>query len=74
MADMLSHFDVDLLYTSSNAFIFAFPKLFVHVSNSEGIWDASLRFLCKRFSKSIKNNNQSRIIYRDDDIAKLVKT
>ena len=34
----------------------------------------SLGFLLKRFSKSIENNNHSRIIYRNDNIAKLVKT
>ena len=36
--------------------------------------DASLGFLRERFSKSIENNNHSRIIYRNDDIAGLVKT
>ena len=36
--------------------------------------DASLGFLRERFSKSIENNNHSRIIYRNDDIARLVKT
>ena len=28
----------------------------------------------ERFSKSIENDNHSRIIYRNDDIARLVKT
>ena len=36
--------------------------------------DASFGFLRQRLSKSIENNNDSRIIYRNDDIAKLVKT
>ena len=30
-------------------------------------------FLPKRFSKSIENNNHSRIIYRNGNIAELVK-
>ena len=36
--------------------------------------DASLGFPRGRLSKSIENNNHSRIIYRNDDIARLVKT
>ena len=31
-------------------------------------------FLRERFSKSVENDNYSRIIYRNDDIARLVKT
>ena len=34
----------------------------------------SLGFLRERFSKSIENNNHSRIIDRDDDIARLVNS
>ena len=33
-----------------------------------------LGFLRERFSKSGENNNHSRIIYRNDNIARLVKT
>ena len=36
--------------------------------------DTSLGFLRERFSKSVENNNHSRIIYRNDNIARLVKT
>ena len=50
------------------------PKLFVHVFNEESEWDTSLGFLCERFSKRVENNNHSRIIYRNDNIARLVKT
>ena len=32
------------------------------------------RFLPERFSKSMENNNHSRIIYRNDNIASPVKT
>ena len=32
-----------------------------------------LGFLPEQFSKSIERNNHSRIIYRNDDIARLVK-
>ena len=46
------------------AFTISFPKLFVHVFNRESQWDTSLGFLRERFSKSIENNNHSRIIYR----------
>ena len=35
---------------------------------------ASLGFLLERFSKGIENNNHSRIIYGNDNIARLVKT
>ena len=31
-------------------------------------------FLRERFSKSVENDNYSRIIYRNDNIARLVKT
>ena len=33
-----------------------------------------LGFLRERFSKSVENNNHSRIIYRNDNIARLGKT
>ena len=58
----------------SAAFTFSFPKLFVHVFNRESQWDSSLGFLPERFSKSIENNNHNRIIYRNYNIARLVKT
>ena len=58
----------------SNAFTFAFPKLFVHIFNRESLWDAFWDFCASDFSKSIGNNNHSRIIYCNDDTARLVKT
>ena len=58
----------------STAFTFSFPKLFVHVFNRESYWDTSLGFLPERFSKSIENNNHSRMIYRNDNITRLGKT
>ena len=36
-------------------------------------WNSSLGFLPERFSKSIENNNHSRIIYLNDNIARLGK-
>ena len=36
--------------------------------------DTSLGFLRERFSKSVENNNHSRMIYRNDNIARLVNT
>ena len=40
----------------------------------EGQWDDSLGFLRERFSTSTENDIDSRIIYRNDVITKLVKT
>ena len=40
----------------------------------ERVNGTSLGVLPERFSKSIENNNYSRIIYRNDNIARLVKT
>ena len=42
--------------------------------NGISIWDIYLGFLPERFSKSTENNNHSRIFYRNDNIARLVKT
>ena len=46
----------------------------VHVFNRESKWDTSLGFLRERFSKTIENNNHNRTIYRNDNMASLVKT
>ena len=62
---MLLGFDVHLLYAPIYCFHLLILKLFVHVS---------LGFLPERFWKSIENNNHSRIIYRNDNIARLGKT
>ena len=43
-------------------------------STERELMDASLGFLPERFSKGIENNNSSRIVYRNDKIARLVKT
>ena len=59
---------------SSTAFTVAFPILFVHIFNRESQWDTSLGFLGERLSKNIKNTDHRRIIYRNDNIARPVKT
>ena len=59
--------------TRLHACMLVFPKLFVHVFDREGKWDASLGFLRERFSTSIENDIHSRIIDRNDVIARLVK-
>ena len=57
-----------------SASTFTFPKLFVRVFNRESKWDASLGFLRNDFRRALKINNHSRIIHRNDDIARLVRT
>ena len=56
-----------------------YPHLLLSPSHSQNslskfsIEGVHVGFLPERFSKSIENNNHSRIIYRNDNIARLVK-
>ena len=56
----------------SNVFNFVFQKVLVHDFNKEGKCNATLGFLAEQFLGGIENNDNRRIIYRNDNVARLV--